>query len=437
MLLYQNLLHSALTMTMPLLLPAVSRLSVKQLTRMIPSLPVRNHPLGKNLREIVEKDPAYINFIRHISQRTSRSFMKSRIELYIVNAVVMSRLKRREAQKKFSIPGIGSMVITPGVECNLNCELCYNKHHFRPEDQLSLHTMDSVVEQGKDVGAYRVTIIGGEPLLRWKEICSLAEKNRDVLFTVLTNGTLLTREIAQTFAGLGNVEFCFSIDGFEETNDEWRGDGTFAQVIRAMEYYRDADGMVSFTPTITSENFFEVLSDDFIDLMIDKGAYMGYYHHYYLLGGQERTDLLLSEEQFKTMAKRIEEIVTNRPILLFDNVLSTIFQGGCQAVREYIHINHRGEVEPCCMVPFAVDNIHDKSLVEILKSPFFSSLKEIGKDSKGIKRCMIGPNSESLEQCVKRECAFDTTPRALDIFSDERTEVRSQMPTCFSRECVK
>jgi MoaA/NifB/PqqE/SkfB family radical SAM enzyme len=277
--------------------------------------------------------------------------------------------------------------------------------------------MDRVVKEGKALGVYRVTVIGGEPLIRWRDIKNLAQNNRDILFTVMTNGTLLTQEIAEQLATAGNVELLFSIDGFQKTNDHWRTQGTYPQILTAMQLYRSMGGMVLYSPTVTTENYEEVFSDAFLDLMIAHGAYMGYYHHYYLVGGQKRSELLLNTTQLRWIEKRIQEIIASKPILIFDNVLSCLLTGGCQAVKEYVHINHRGGVEPCCMVPFAVDNIHEKPLSEILNSRFFRQLKEMPAEKSGIKRCLVGGNAALLKECVEKETVATTTPQSNEIFS--------------------
>jgi MoaA/NifB/PqqE/SkfB family radical SAM enzyme len=191
--------------------------------------------------------------------------------------------------------------------------------------------------------------------------------------------------------------------------------------------------MMVFSPTVTSENYEELLSDEFIDLMLAKGCYMGYYHHYDLIGGQTRTELLLSLEQLRWMEHRIAKIAAEKPISISDAVLSRLIKGGCHAVREFVHINHRGLVEPCCMVPFAADSVYDKPLAEILRSPFFGRLTAIEKDDGGIKRCLVGENSHVLKQALDDGIAQGTTKASQALFDLEQPEDRL-FPTCFSSE---
>ena len=49
--------------------------------------------------------------------------------------------------------------------------------------------------------------------------------------------------------------------------------------------------------------------------------------------------------------------------------------GGCIAGgRNYLHINAKGDVEPCVFIHYSNCNIHDTSLLDALKSPLFMKM---------------------------------------------------------------
>jgi len=417
------LFGNALSSTISAALPVLSRVPSDRLLGLVPA----------GMRERAGRNLAAVNFLKHLSARDDDAALtRARVQSYVVNPVVASRRNRMLAGARHGTGGVGALIITPHVECNLDCQLCYNKDHDDPEACLSPETMSRVVREGKALGAFRVSIIGGEPLLRWREILGLVEAHPDVLFTIMTNGTLLTGEMAASFARLSNVELSFSIDGFEETNDAMRGAGTYSKVIAAMARYRDAGGMLLYSPTVTSENYREVLSGDFIDLMLEQGAYMGYHHHYYLVGGQDRVELLLDRDQLRWIGRRAQEVMAAKPIMIFDNVLTGLFDGGCQAIKEYVHINHMGGVEPCCMVQFARDSVHDKSLVDALRSEFFSTLCDVPHDATGVKRCLVGGNCQAFKELVDQGDARPQAPHATDVFAHIDSDRQERLPTCFS-----
>jgi MoaA/NifB/PqqE/SkfB family radical SAM enzyme len=417
-------------------LPLGARIPPRALVRLVPPLPVAPSTGCRDLRELAERNVTFLSFLKHLSRCRDGDLVRGRVRSYIVNPTIASHRARKAAMRRHGFGGIGALVLTPSVECNLDCALCYNKCHTDPEVRLSLETMDRVVKQAVELGAARVSVVGGEPLMRWRDVHALAEANPGVLFTVMTNGTLLTPEIAHAFTALPNVELSFSIDGFRETNDRLRGRGTYDLVTSAMRLYRDVGGMVVYSPTITRESYREVLSDKFIDTMIANGAYMAYHHHYYLVGGQDRADLLLGAEERRWISRRIREVTTTRPLIVFDNLLSGLFRGGCHAVREYVHVNHRGGVEPCCMVPFAHGSVHDAPLAEILRSGFFSALRSMPADGSGIRRCLVGGSCLAFRDVVERESAVPSSPRSFEVFAGDRVARRAEMPTCFSADAA-
>ncbi len=416
-------------------LPLVSRVSNETLTALIPPLPVPREGGWDNLRDIVKEDTVLLNFLRHMAARSqSPEQLSERIERFIVNPIVLGGQARRDAHKRHGIAGLGWISISPTVVCNLHCKLCYNLTdiHHTPKECLPREVMDKVMREGKALGAYRFTFVGGEPLIRWRDIHAMAVKHREAMVTIISNGLLLTDEIAEAFAALPNVEISFSVDGFEKSHDDFRGEGTYHKVLRAMERYRDAGGMLLYSPTVTADNYREVFSDEFVELMISKGCHMGYYHHYDMIGGQARSELLLTGDQLRWIDRRITEIVSDKPIAITDQVLSRLLRGGCAAVRDFIHVNHRGEVEPCCMVPFAADSVRDRPLAEIMQSPFFARIGAVESDEHGVKRCLMGENTGVIEDAIGDGLAFGTTKLSSDLFALPRDHGDRLHPTCFS-----
>jgi len=93
---------------------------------------------------------------------------------------------------------------------------------------------------------------------------------------------------------------------------------------------------------------------------------------------------------------------------------------GCIAGgRKYLHINHRGDVEPCVFAHFAVDNIRERSLTDVLKSPYFQEIRERIPHSENLLRpCMIIDHPQVLRDLVARHGARPTHPGAESLLSD-------------------
>lgn len=88
---------------------------------------------------------------------------------------------------------------------------------------------------------------------------------------------------------------------------------------------------------------------------------------------------------------------------------------GCIAGgRRYVHINHKGEVEPCIFLHFSGGNVKDKPLVEILKSPLFTTIRKFQPFNKNL----LMPCEIIDEPKVFRYIYKKTKPQATDFDAD-------------------
>ncbi|MCP5101998.1 MAG: radical SAM protein [bacterium] len=155
---------------------------------------------------------------------------------------------------------LGQLILETTESCNLRCGYCiYNQ--FVPESRghgtrhMELSTafaaIDYLAVHGSHNEDIAVTFYGGEPLLRFSFIQSCVDyarkvnKGKKVRFSITTNATLITPEIA---AYLAKEKFGVnvSIDGPQEIHDSYRvdteGKGTFSRAIKGLKLLVDALG---------------------------------------------------------------------------------------------------------------------------------------------------------------------------------------------------
>ena len=104
------------------------------------------------------------------------------------------KLHKEAAKKRLSVNG--SLAFT--YRCNLACSHCYGV--VEPgKKELSTHEVFLVLDEMADAGCLWLLLTGGEPLLRedFLDIYFYA-KRKGFIVTLFTNGTLLTKEIADT-----------------------------------------------------------------------------------------------------------------------------------------------------------------------------------------------------------------------------------------------
>jgi len=229
------------------------------------------------------------------------------------------------------------------------------------------------------MGAYFINLTGGEPLLR-KDLIDLLKQHSDIYFQIYTNGTQLTKDMAEQFASLGNVALAFSLEGFEKETNQRRGQGVFQKVIEAMRFAREAGLLFGFSATATSKNWQVVYSEKFIDFCLDQGCKFGWCSLYIPIGRNPDTSLMLTPQQRRQAGEWVrKEVRSKKPIFVVDFWNDGHFGRACMAGgKKYLHITSKGAVEPCVFTRFSTDTILGKSLKEILCSPLFMLIKKTG-----------------------------------------------------------
>ena len=313
------------------------------------------------------------------------------------------------------------ILMDPTSACNLRCTGCWAAE-YGYKLNLTFEEMDSIVTQGKELGVYFYMFTGGEPLVRKDDIIRLCKKHRDVAFHSYTNGTLIDEEFCKQVREVGNLSFSLSLEGFEEANDGRRGDGIFQKVMSAMDLMKSYGLFFGVSVCYTKKNLDAVLSDEFVDLLVEKGCRYAWYFHYMPVGNDADTELLLTPEQRVYIYHRLREIRAlegGKPIFLMDFQNDGEFVGGCIAGgRNYFHINANGDAEPCVFIHYSGANIRKNTLLECLKQPLFMAYRDNQPFNDNMLRpCPMLENPEILQRIVKESGAVST-----DLQSPETAE---------------
>lgn len=337
----------------------------------------------------------------------------------LVNAMTLGRVIRDKKEEELGIHLPFFMVISPTMRCNLRCKGCYAGDYDTSND-LTFEEIDRILTEAKELGMYFFTISGGEVFTR-KDIFDIWAKHDDAYFNVYTNGTLITKEVAKRLAELGNVAPMISIEGSKETTDRRRGAGIHEKALQAMDNLREAGVLFGFSATLTSASADSLTRDEFIDEMIERGCKVGWFFQYIPTGENPDLSYMATPEQRAKLHEKVEYWRSTRPIFLGDFWNDGRYVDGCMAGGErYLHIIANGDVEPCVFVHFAVDNIRNKSLVEVLKSPFFQAIREAQPycDDNLLAPCLIIDKPHLLRDIVKRYGAHPTHPGADKLLNE-------------------
>ena len=264
---------------------------------------------------------------------------------------------------------------------------------------------------------------GGEPLVRKKDVIALCEKHSDCEFLSFTNGTLIDEEFCQEMLRVKNFVPAISLEGFEEANDGRRGGGVYDKVMKAMELLKEHRLPFGISVCYTSKNYKDVSSEEFFDMLIDAGALFVWFFHYMPVGNNAAPELLPAPDQRAQMYHRIREFRNTKPIFSMDFQNDAEYVGGCIAGgRRYLHINARGDVEPCVFIHYSNVNIRETTLLDALKSPLFMAYhKGQPFNDNMLRPCPMLENPEKLRQMVKETGAKSTdyeSPEEVDALCD-------------------
>jgi len=346
--------------------------------------------------------------LKGAASRVSPQVREKIVMNLINNAMIQGQPKRLAFARKYGFNPPNLLVISPTMKCNLKCYGCY-AWQYSKKDDLPYDVCNRVIDEANAIGLYFFVITGGEPFC-WDHFYDFLERHNDSFFQIYTNGQLIDDKAASRLAELGNAVPCISVEGFEKETDERRGKGVWARIMKSMDVLNDNGVLFGFSVTATRDNNELVVSDEFIDLFIDKGAFIGWYFNYIPIGKEPNLELMPTPEQRDYRRRRILDIRKNKSLIVADFWNDGPLVNGCMAGgKNYLHVNVNGDVEPCVFVHFAADNIKEKSLTDILTSDFFMGFRKRQPYTENhLRPCSIIDNPRILRDIVAETGAYPT-----------------------------
>jgi MoaA/NifB/PqqE/SkfB family radical SAM enzyme len=327
--------------------------------------------------------------------------------------------KSKELQARHGFTSPYSILISPTMCCNLKCKGCY-ANGYSMEDDMPIDTVDSIITQGKELGTYFYTILGGEPFVRFDIIEKMAEKHKDCIFQVFTNGTLIKEKTADRIAELKNIIVVFSVNGDKDEVDFMRGKGVYEKVVASVERLKRRNLMMGMSMVLTSRNFDLMTSTEFYNEWESRGIMFAWNFLFMPVSKNADLSLMPTPEQRVEYGEFIKEYREQNPLFIMDFWADAPAVHGCAAGgRRYLHINNKGDVEPCIFAHFATHNVHRHSLLEALKSPFFTAIRQHQPHTDNLLRpCMIIDNPDVLRSICKKHNARPTDEGARDLIEN-------------------
>ena len=317
--------------------------------------------------------------VKEAIKATLKNPRESAFMLKFAKATRTASKKRREAEDKGEhIPPFLIASITS--KCNLHCAGCYSRCNHattdtKPVSQLTSEEWLKIFDEADELGISFILLAGGEPMLR-RDIIEAAGKKQNILFPIFTNGTFIDEKYFALFDKCRNLVPIMSIEGSKEITDNRRGKGIYDKLIANMEEFKKRGLIFGASVTVTTQNYKEVTSDEFLNSLSDRGCKAVIFVEYVPVT-EESSELAPSDTEREYLMNEIQRLREERPEMVYiafpgDEKSS----GGCVAAgRGFFHINSHGGAEPCPFSPYSDVNIRNSSLREAMHSPLFMALQ--------------------------------------------------------------
>ena len=312
------------------------------------------------------------------------TFNNPRAAIFMLNMqrAVISAQKRREKYESDGTHVPAFLISSITEKCNLFCHGCYARSNGicgteEPRKQaLTPAEWERIFTEAVDLGIPFNILAGGEPLLR-KDVIAIAAEQKNMIFGIFTNGTLIDGDYTELFARNPNLVPILSMEGFVEETDERRGKGVYEKLTSVMRRLKERRILFGASVTVTSDNMRTVTSAAFIDNLRDSGCKSIFFVEYVPVESGTG-HLALSESDKNELDKIILKIKEEYSDMIFFSFPGDEkYMGGCLAAgRGFFHINPHGEAEACPFSPYSDRNLKRDGLRAALQSPFFKKLRQ-------------------------------------------------------------
>ena len=321
-----------------------------------------------------------------------------------------SENRRKAVLKEEGIEVPPFLISSIATTCNLHCKGCYARSNGIAADEgapaketLSPQEWKAIFTEAASLGINFSLLAGGEPLTR-RDILEAVAEVEDMIFPVFTNGTLIGSRYLDFFKDHLNMVPVISIEGTAIGTDARRGRGVFQRTLKSMEMLKGEDLFFGVSITVTTENFRQVTSSDFIGTLRGLGCKIIFYVEYVPTEAGTK-HLAFDDGHVAEMERILEERRAGYADIIFLSFPGDEKElGGCLASgRGFFHIGPDGAAEPCPFSPFSDGKVTEIGIRGALRSPLFRALRNahaLGWEHTG--GCTLFEHRDEVESILKQ-----------------------------------
>ena len=272
----------------------------------------------------------------------------------------------------FSFADISYVEVTRA--CNLRCVHCLNNSGNKLSNQLSYEELVKLILDYSKNGIQEIRFTGGEPLV-YEYIYDLIKLASDngIYTSIGTNGTLITKSVANKLNEAGLKYAVVSIDGTCEKHNEIRGIGNYEKSINGIKNLEDVGIKTRVNSVIMKSNMEDIIklakqfNKEHRHLMIRRFIESG--------RGETLVDNVMSKNDYDYVKECLKEELANDNYInghylrvktekISDRIkLPFDISDGCKAGKRAIIITPEGNIHLCGFLAAQgfppIDNIRD------------------------------------------------------------------------------
>jgi len=319
----------------------------------------------------------------------------------------VEKFKRRIKRGEYFPPFLYLSIIN---SCNLRCQGCWVD--VEEKDAIDLDTLNRTITDAKRHGNAFFGILGGEPFMH-PQLLDLLAAHPDCYFQVFTNGQFITEKVATRLREIGNATPLISIEGREITSDERRGKkDVFNRTLRGLDHCLRERILTGVATSVCQSNIEELLTEEWLHDLIARGVHYVWYHTYRPVGPKMNQQLALRPDQLVRVRRFVTEMRAKMPIAIIDAYYDGQGQALCpMSTGISHHISPRGDIEPCPIIQFATETIHDPRGIyaTVRDSAFLRDFRELSAHH--TRGCVVLERPDLVKELVTKHGARDTTAR--------------------------
>ena len=223
----------------------------------------------------------------------------------------------------------------------------------------------------------------------------------------------LTKAWHKRLRRCGNVTPLVSIEGSEIISDQRRGRaGVYSQSMEGIQNCLNNKVMTGVCTSLCQSNYEDLLREEWVDRLIEMGVMYTWYHIYRPVGPDPTEDLALDQAQQRRARQFVVDMRVKKPIIFIDAYYDADGAALCPMATGFTHhISPWGDIEPCPIIQFSKDSIHDqRPLREVFNdSEFLRDFRDAAATH--TRGCIVLERPDVMKELVEKHAAKDSTVR--------------------------